>query len=81
MKRFGKKLSLHRETLQRLVPAELIRAAGGHTNEIVTSCMATKLCGSTGCTSNPCGSAACGSAGCGNTQNTCTLQFVTCCQP
>lgn len=75
MKRTIKRLSLHRETLHRLVPEELVHVAGGHTNEIVTSCMATELCGTTGCTSNPCG----GSAGCGNSLNSCTRQFLTCC--
>lgn len=77
MKRTAKKLSLHRETLHRLVPEELAVVAGGHTLEIVTSCMGTKLCGTTGCTG---GSNGC-SAGCTGTSNaSCTLQFVTCCK-
>jgi hypothetical protein len=72
MKRTMKTLSLHRETLHGLVREDLVRVAGGNTNEIVTSCMATKLCGTTGCGG--------GSAGCtGNSNVSCTRQIATCC--
>jgi hypothetical protein len=74
MKRSRKRLSLNRETLHQLIPGQLREVAGGNTREIVTSCMATKLCGTTGC-----GSVGCGTLTCPNTINSCTLQFVGCC--
>ena len=64
MKKTLKRLSLHRETLRNLQPADLRPAVGrGDTHEIQTGCACTDTCD----TNNGCGtggSAACGSAGC-----------------
>lgn len=62
-----KRLSLHRETLRNLQPAELSRVAGrGETYEIFTTCACTDGCGTGSC---GCGTGTCG---CGGSQTACT---------
>ncbi|MDP9120221.1 MAG: hypothetical protein M3O15_02465 [Acidobacteriota bacterium] len=65
MKRQGRRLSVHRETLRNLQQADLKRADGaGNTFEDYTGCACTDTCGTAACGTAGCGSAACGTARC-----------------